>query len=224
MPVSRLFEEADFDLTVDEADFLSERIQATCQGSYLAWLVRHRTPGDTAYAWDESLTAGLDDGPARVLAHARRLHHLYEGAPLLYNLLLARKAEWAGGIERYEGQLEEWSTSEGLDAAVAEWDQGDFWMCVLEQRRSINAGTRDFVNQWVDMVRTDPSLAWRTAEAAQLVEGRERRLKKARSRFVDADALDRWEGGSGVGGLSYRWPNARTLVNDIRDGQGLGDA
>lgn len=223
-PPEGLSEEAAFELTVEEADFLSERIQATCQGTYLAWLVRHRTPGDTAYAWDEDLTAGLDDGPARVLAHARRLHHLYEGAPLLYNLLLARKAKWADGIERYQGQLEEWSASVSLDAAAAEWDHTDFWMCVLEQRRTINAGTRDFVNQWVDMVRTDPSRAWQAPGAAQLVEGRERRLKKARSRFVDAEALDRWEGGSGVGGLSYRWPNARTLVNDIRQGREQGDA
>lgn len=215
---------ATFDLTADEAEFLSERIQISCGGSYLAWLVRHRTPGDTADGWDETLTVGLDEGPARVLAHARRLHHLYEGAPLLYNLLLARLARWDDAVETYEKALEEWSASEGVDAAAEEWDSRDFWQCVLEQRTRVNAGTRDFVDEWVRVVQTDPAGAWRTTEAAGLVEARERRLKRARSRFVNRDALADWGGGSGVGGLQYRWPNARTLVNDIRRGQGLDHA
>jgi hypothetical protein len=223
-PPEGLTDTVTFDLTADEAEFLSERVQATCQGSYLAWLVRHRTPDDTAYAWDEALTEGLDEGPARVLAHARQLHHLYEGAPLLYNLLLARLAQADELVENYETQLVEWSESEGVDKAAREWDTNDFWECVLQQRKTVNAGTRDFVNDWVALVQAGPDRAWRDVDGRSLIETRERRLKRARSRFGNTDALDAWQGGSGVGGLEFRWPNARTLVNDIRHGQGLDDA
>ncbi len=223
-PPEHLAEEITFDLTADEAEFLSERIQATCQGSYLAWLVRHRVPGDTAYAWDETLTVGLDDAPARALGHARRLHHLYDGAPLLYNLLLARTVRWQEKVDEYEERLAEWSASEDVQIAATEWDRDDFWTCLLQQNQRIHAGTRDFVDQWVNLVRLDPGSSWQRPEAGQLVEGRERRLKKARSRFVDTEALHRWEGDSGLGGLSYRWPNARTLINDIHAGQGDRDA
>ncbi|MFK5644889.1 DUF6361 family protein [Ornithinimicrobium sp. LYQ121] len=209
---------ATFDLTADEADFLNERIQATCQGSYLAWLLLHRTPGDTAHAWDEPLTEGLDGEPARVVAHAQRLHHLYEGAPLLYNLLLARNAGWDEGVDAYEHRLTEWGASEGVAGAASGWDQKDFWALVLDGRR-VNAGTRDFVNAWVHLVRDDKGAAWRSAAAAGLIEEREKRLKRSRSRFVNTDALELWQGGAGVGGLSYRWRSARTLINDIRRGQ-----
>lgn len=211
---------ATFQLSPEEAEFLHERIQATCQGSYLAWLLRHRTPDQTRNPWDDSLTEGLDAEPLRVLTHARRLHHLYEGASLLYNLLLARQASWDGGVDDYEDRLTGWAASEELHVAAEEWDRDDFWALVFDSRR-VNVGTRDFVDAWVGLVRTEPASTRTGSQAAELIELRERRLKRARSRFVNKDALDKWEGGAGLGGLLYRWSNARTLVNDIRRGQDL---
>lgn len=223
-PPDDLYDVTTFDLTPDEAEFLSDRILATCPDTYLEWLVRHRTPGTASYAWDEALSTGLEGSPARALAHARRLHHLYEGAPLLYNLLLARLADWDEAVELYTARLDAWGSSEGVATAVAEWDREDFWRCVLDHRGRIHVGTRDFVDRWVNLVLEDPGGAWRSPEAAELVRTRERKLKGVRSRFVNRDVLASWRGGSGVGGLQYRWPNTRTLVNDIRRAQGLPDA
>lgn len=206
-----------FDLTREEAEFLDERIQATCPGSYLAWLVRHRTPDEAAYPWDSELIKDLDEEPAVVVAHARRLRHLYQGAPLLYNLLLSRSKGWAEGVEKYEERLDTWSASDELRTSVQEWDSKAFWQVVLGQRR-VNIGTRSFVDAWVDLVRSDPAQGWRSEAAADLVRQRERRLKRSRSRFDNPDALAAWEGEAGVAGLHYRWTNASTLVNDIRDG------
>lgn len=223
-PPTDLTESATFNLTNDEAVFLSERIQASCPDTYLAWLVRNRTPGDVKRPWDEELTVGLDDNVARVLAHGQRLSQLYEGAPLLYNFLLAEAAGRQDSIDTYEAALQSWSADPCLSLATAEWDRTDFWTTVLTKRRGLNAETRDFVDAWVKIVSSDPQGCWRTSEARELVQNREQRLKKSRSRFLNAEALGRWEGGVGVGALTYRWGNARTLVNDIRRGQGLDDA
>ncbi len=206
---------ATFQLSEDEATFLRERIMATCPGSYLAWLVEHRTPDEADHPWSGDLTEGLSPKPARVLGHAQRLHHLFHGAPLLYNLLLARERAWDEKVTFYEELLEGWAGSPDVRSAAEGWDENDFWQCVSEGRSRLNRLTQGFLTSWIDLVRTGPE-AVNEQRAADLVRQREQRLKGARSRFTNRDALDAWRGDSGIGGLQYRWPNARTLVNDIR--------
>jgi len=221
---SDLLNETNFTLTSEEADFLSERIQVTCRGTYLAWLVKHRTPGDADSAWDPGLSHDLDDGPGRTLGHAQRLHDLYQGAPLLYNLLLARKCDWQEKAAGYENELRDWARSDGVAEAVERWDGDDFWLCLHHGGARIKVRTRDFIDRWVRLVQDNPASVLDGDAAGRLVEHRERRLKGSRSRFANPDALRSWSGTSGVGGLHYRWVNARTLVNDIRKGQGAPDA
>jgi hypothetical protein len=58
----------------------------------------------------------------------------------------------------------------------------------------------------------------------QLVIRRERLLKRSLARLASQSALERWSGASGLGELTYRWPNARTLIVDILDGIKAGQA
>jgi hypothetical protein len=52
-----------------------------------------------------------------------------------------------------------------------------------------------------------------------LVEQRERKLKGARSRFANARARDQWGGYAGTARSTYRWPTARTFLEDLHAGR-----
>jgi len=49
------------------------------------------------------------------------------------------------------------------------------------------------------------------------------RLKGGRSRFTNVRARDQWKGYAGVGQLTYRWPNVKTLLADLHAGLNGGD-
>lgn len=210
-------QELDFDLTRPEAEFLRERILDACAGHYLAWLLQCGIPGDSEVPWDESLTEDLPGPLARTVNLARLFSCVVEGAPILYNLLLARKKGWEEGIESYETQLASWQDSEEVLAGMAEWDHDDLWALLAEARWRARGSTRAFVENWAHLVKSGAPLATHP-QAQQLVESRERQLKGSRSRFLNVDALDAWQGGNGMGRLTYRWPQARTLMDDIHRG------
>lgn len=213
----------DFALTRDEAEFLRDRILDTCSDRYLGWLTQHGVRDDIDMPWDPSLLAHLPTGPARNLEHARRFSLLHEGAPILYNLLLARDKGWAEGVDRYTDLVQTWAAHEGTREAAATWDRDDFWRCLAQARWRLNPTTRAYVDAWVGLVRDGPDLS-RDATAEKLIRDRELSLKGRRSRFVNSDALEAWEGGNGMGRMLYRWPEAKQLVNDIHRGLGRVDA
>lgn len=218
-PPSDWLETIDFDLTADETAFLREQILTSCPDAYLSWLLLQGAPGDVPDPWEPELAHGLPATPARVLGHAYRFSQLFLGAPILYNLLLARHKNWYEGIEQFHSELESWAVAAETRAAVEQWDRRDFWLCLHQGRWNPNRRTQDFVDAWVDLLRPGPQ-AVLTGSAAGLIENRERRLKGSRSRFVNADALAAWEGGAGMGAMRYRWSNVRTLLNDLSGGGG----
>lgn len=213
-----------FNLTSDEADFLHERIQDTCAGTYLAWLLDHRTiaPG-IDYPWHGPTADGVGADIARVLAHAERLSHLIHGAHLLYNYLIAAHIGADKAVAEWAGQLDAWAQCGGVQRSLAHWDGGDFWATVTEHQPTA-ARARLFVDEWISLIADDPAAGWRSEQAADLIRSREMRLKSRKSRFVRHVELEAVERGFGSGQLTYRWSNAVTLVNDIRRGRGLDDA
>lgn len=218
-PAPDLSSAVTFDLTQDEADFLHERILATCGDTYLAWLLEHRPPAEIEHPWDPELTVGLPKQIAELLEHARRLSYLFLGAPLLYNLLLARAAQWDEGVERFEGRLREWTAEPAVESAAQEWDRDGFWRALSPHWRG-NTSARTFVNTWTGLLADDLGNCWSQA-AESLIETRERSLKRARSRFRTGIDPEEVAAGFGTGQMTYRWDRARTLINDIRRGRGL---
>lgn len=213
----------DFALTRAEAEFLRDRILDSCSDRYLGWLVQHGTGTAPQMPWDPGLVSELPLGPARALAHARRFSLLHEGAPILYNLLLARQKDWSEGVERYADLFAAWADDEEVDESAATWDAADFWRCLAEARWRHRPATQAYLDAWVGLVRGSRSLA-EDAAAERLIRDRELWLKGRRSRFVNADALEAWEGGSGMGRMTFRWPEAKQLVHDIHDGLGASRA
>lgn len=213
----------DFALTRDEAEFLRDRILDACGDRYLGWLVQHGIPGDPQVAWDDQLVTDLPPGPRRSLTHARRFSRLHEGAPVLYNLLLARDKGWQEGEDRYSEPFRAWAQSEETREAAATWDNEDFWRCLAQARWRHNPATRTYVETWVGLLQTGRDLVHDPA-ADSLVRERELRLKGRRSRFLNPDALEAWEGGSGMRRMLFRWLEAKRLVTDIHRGLERADA
>ncbi|MFB9732374.1 DUF6361 family protein [Ornithinimicrobium kibberense] len=208
---------ANFALTRDEAEFLRDRILDSSSDRFLGWLVQHSHGLYPDLPWDPELVAGLPSGPARVLSHARRFSVLHEGAPILYNLLLAREKNWADGVHDYTERLQAWVDDAETQQALTTWERDDFWRCLAQARWRFRAATRNYVDAWVELVREGGKLV-ASPEVERLIRDRELQLKGRRSRFVNADALEAWEGGSGMGLMTYRWPQARQLLRDVREG------
>lgn len=120
-------------------------------------------------------------------------------------------------MEEYEGLLTAWQDSDTTRAAAEHWNSIEFWSLLAEAGWRSRSATQTFIEHWVQLVRAGAPLS-QSRPAHELIERRERQLKGSRSRFVNADALDAWQGGSGMGRLTFRWAEAKTLVRDIHRG------
>ena len=227
-------------LTATEAEYLQDRVAQSLPQSLLAHLfrqVRAKNAGEAdgcGFVWEHPGYADFAPEHKEQVEHARLFSEVIYGAPVLYNLLLARRVH-AGtrGVERrgsegkaahYEGQLAQWSR--GLDrSALAAWSVDDFWATVALSAR-INHGTRAFVSEWMALVKAgvldvqEHGAPADDSEAATLVRRREKALKGVRSRFRNEKMLAEWGGGSGMGRMDYRWSVVRGFLREL--GEGLG--
>ena len=227
-------------LTATEAEYLQDRVAQSLPQSLLAHLfrrVRTENAGEAdgcRFVWEHPGFADFAPEHKAQVEHARLFSEVIQGAPVLYNLLLARRVhagmqghERAGSeakVADYEGQLAKWSR--GLDrSALTGWSVDDFWATVAGSAR-INHHTMAFVNAWIDRVRAGELDARGhgapadDSDAATLVRRREKALKGVRSRFRNNRMLAEWGGGSGMGRMDYRWPVVRGFLREL--GEGLG--
>lgn len=227
-------------LTAAEAEYLQDRVAQSLPQSLLAHLfrrVRTENAGEAdgcRFVWEHPGYADFAPEHMKYVEHARLFSEVIHGAPVLYNLLLARRVhagtrgrQPVGSEEKvadYGSRLAEWSR--GLDrSALAEWSVDDFWATVARSAR-INRHTRAFVSEWIALVRAgglDARVHGYPAgdsAAAALVRRREKALKGVRSRFRNEKMLAEWGGGSGMGRMDFRWPVVRRFLREL--GEGLG--
>jgi hypothetical protein len=225
-PPSDFLETTTFAVTREEASYLQERIFATAPDSLLAHCVRstqrlHRVE----HVWELPF---LDRVPQRLrdeVEHARLFALVMHGAGLAYNLMLAEKAleiEIHGDatyVDRYRGSLEAWAAEMASSAsALQRWDRSSLWAIVHSLNPRLRMPARLFAERWMTLALDDPVGVADNPTARQLLANRERALKGSLARLANRRALERWSGASGIGRLSYRWPNARVIVSDILDG------
>ena len=214
-----------FDLTSEEAEWLSGRIIVSTDGTALAYLLERgkRIPKSASAPWDF-----IPRGKFEALEHARWFSVAMDGAVLLYNLLIAERYEadpdLTGLVEpvaHFRQALEDWHRDDITPHArdLASWDVQRMWDLLHSQGLRPSPTTRLFVDAWISAVRDG-----RTANAADdeelraLIRNRELR-KGSQSRLVNDKLLAMWSGGSGVGRLTYRWGTVREIVNDILKGR-----
>jgi len=213
-PPADLLNAADFTLTAEEEQYLSDLIAGSTKGSMLAWLIHHAPGNMPDYVWDLD---NLSDAPgqlAELVDHAKRFHTTVHGAALVYNLLLARKSGREDAVEDYENRLDLWRDELHVTAALDGWSRSDWWATIQRQNPRLRPITMQFVNRWLDLVGADVDLAQSQA-AANLISTRERQIKGGRARLVNQSALDRWSGGSGLGRHDFRWTISRRHLLDL---------
>ena len=153
------------------------------------------------------------------------------GAALLYNVLLAERAE-ALGLSEYEGRrdqftarLDEWRRE--IEASdVGGWDLDRLWTLVAEQGRPAAQRTRAFVTAWVALtLESDrPWARGRSRCARTLVRNRELHQKGGQARLRNDRLMRQWGGASGSDRFAFRWPTVAGLLGDIANGRERGHA
>src|SRR5690606_10346807 len=104
-----LMEYAELKLTVEEAEYLEERISCKHNGTLLYYLINKRVRTDADYFWELPLISSLPDGLQYNITHACNFSETIYGASLFYNFLLARSRKDIELIEKYREKLKGWS-------------------------------------------------------------------------------------------------------------------
>jgi hypothetical protein len=210
-----------FELTGEEAEYLADRIRLRVGDSLLAHLVERGISGQGSdFPWTHPRYAHFP-APLRVqLEHARNFSESIHGAALLYNLLLAESTTFGKKLaDEYRDSLAEWwRMIQAARATLKAWDRNAFWNMVRGViTHRIPQTTQSFVEQWLDLSLSAPSLEslMDNESVRQVIVKRERQLKKARARIGNSRALEEWNGNSGAARVNYRWPVARDIVDDI---------
>lgn len=214
---------ATFALAFEEAEYLRERILTRQAGTLFAFLVDNgEITRGIEFPWEHPQFASFPTHIREQLEHARCFSEIFHGAALLYNLMLAEKAEHLEDLrDEYEGWLDEWA--EGIDArreAYLRWNRNRFWSIVQEQGMRVGYPTRDFINNWLALVNGHDRAAGirNDKRARRLIHERERALKHSKSRLDNQRSLELWSGAAGTAQLSYRWRGVEIIVNDILAG------
>jgi hypothetical protein len=209
-----LLDRAVFRLTVDEAQFIIDRLFASQPTALLTVLARDGIDADCGNIWEHPNLAAFPADARRLVRHGEIFSQVMHGAALLYNLALSELRAQDNWIADYQERVRTWAAD--LDFAVIRaWSLDDFWKAVEHPAHSIRPAAKRFVTQWLDLV-VDGATAIETSPAArQIVEERERRLKTSQSRFANHAVRDRWTGASGVDRLSFRWGQAKSHLRDL---------
>ena len=222
-----LWSQSTLDLTEAEAEYLQERFIASAPDSLLAHLARKPAPIDDKLPmpWNSVTVDELSPALSTNLAIARYFSEAIHGAPLLYNLMLAEKSAERGLahgdlVDRYHNELERWQDLVGGVGGGHGISRTDFWATVTQTGANVTWPAKQFIDGWLDLVRD--GVAVETSDAAwQLIDRRERTLKKGLSRLGNSRALENWGGASGAGQLTFRWAEGRSAINDLAAGLGV---
>lgn len=220
-----------FKLKKSEAQFLKDQISRHCKESLLTFLVQNSRSiiGVVPFAWEHPQYIEFPLSIREKLEHARNFSEIMHGASLLYNLMLAEKTEEvqmdsSNAITGdYRNKIREWlSLISVASKRFAVWDRTRFWNIVFTQNPRIRRETKDFVMNWLGCLdrfgRSFDELS-NDKQVRMMIQCREMALKGPdKARLSNPRALETWTGKSGTEQLNYRWPIARTIINDLITG------
>ena len=216
---------ADFSLSREESEFVQAQIRANCNGSLLGWLADHNLAEQAHKLWDVHLPPDAPSQIASTLELARQFSLVIEGAPLLYNLMLAEKrgktnqseADMAAA-DYYRQEFSEWLVLAKADLQTFQPEV--LWAFVVRQQARSPEPQRRFVERWLQCVsHGDVERALNDQGLRSLIEMRERQLKgPKRARLANAGRLADWSGRVGVGRMEFRWSQVRRMLMDLHEG------
>lgn len=219
-------------LQLEEAVFLKNQVIAKHPSSLFAFFLQENTRGSRSdFAWDHPATDHVPATLKRKIEYARIFSEVLYGAPIIYNLGLARMAPpkdqvIADCLELLDGWRQ---ILDDRQAALASLEIDDFWAFVHECDCRPTMLTKAFVERWF-AIASDPARRKTLGDdtsVRDLVFAREQQIKGqlARSLPDNRRAREIWQGGAGLGRLIYRWDTAATYLSDIADAlNGSADA
>lgn len=206
--------ELSFALTREEAEFLRDTIVTAAGGSMLGWLAREKRLAEVDLPWEHPDLARFPGPIWELLQHAQLFSEVMRGAAILYNLMLAEMDGRDELVEEHRAGISEWADS--LDGErISRWVIHDLWEAVGGSWRTIKPGARRFVAKWTRYAGEAPHDVVDNRRARDLVRMREQTLKRGRSRFVNARAREQWGGYAGIRPMTFRWPIAKTFLEDL---------
>lgn len=237
------FENTDFKLTTDEAEWLCERVASVeaWQGrpnlldGFVRDLRRGRPSPTVNHVWDAHLPWGTAEGLRDLVYHGRCFSYAIQGAALLYNLMLAeallnlKRTDDPSQAEEpnettspdfYRSSLNAWARSLA-PRELADWaaDIRRFWDCLQEAGAKVSVPTRLFVDAWAEcLVLHGPESIADSPEARTVIMNRELGHKKSQARLANRKRLLEYRGQAGTALLSYRWPLIKRLLRDTAAG------
>jgi hypothetical protein len=223
-PPKDLLKETTLQFTLEEAEYLRERILQTHRESLFAYfLLETNDTMGTDFVWGHPAIASLPESQKNTILHAQNFSETIHGAVLLYNLMLMEAKESKEGVDRYRDWLDRWAfdLSQRWED-VAKWCQNSqlFWRNPALEHARIPLLTRSFVEKWFNVVYESggPKAIFENHQARSLISHREHQLKKNRARLFNPEALMRWSGASGTSRLDFRWRIAKSHLTDIYNG------
>ena len=220
-------------LDQDEAEYLRQQIMSNVPGTFIAFLVdQGEWWARTDFPWEHPQVGECSVRVQNQLHHADLFSLLMLGSALLYNLMLAEKRASGHGeissktaklVDYYHNELSTWSTEiEAVRPALSKWahSRTNFWKAIHQINTRIPIPTVQFVNTWIDLALGADGVETLigSRSARDLIHRRERRLKRALARLDNTRALEMWSGAAGTQRLSYRWPQAQVILQDILRG------
>jgi hypothetical protein len=208
-----------FLLTREEADFFRHCLEATCPDSLLMHLAWRCKPADIEFPWEHPDYATFSERHRELLDNARLFSETMHGAAILYNWMLAEAFPLKEKAAEYRTMFVDWTKE--MTAAkprIRDWNLARFWDLVKHPNHSVTRHAREFVQAWITLLLRHGADLGRSDEARQLVRKRETDLKKAKSRFNNRRALEKWGGAAGLGKISFRWGSADQFLRDLWDG------
>ncbi|MCK5862115.1 MAG: hypothetical protein KAH38_06500 [Candidatus Hydrogenedentes bacterium] len=211
-----------FDLEVEEARFLLDRLRLSQGDSLLTWLALKSKPVDCAFPWEHPDYKRFSKEQRQLLDYGKFFSTLMHGAAFLYNLMLAELADRKELVVTHRKNLEDWRSRFKACHPAALPLKG-LWEITEGRGHTITRQTRTFVQAWHSRVVATRGRVLNDKESRRMVENREKQLKGARSRFVNARARDQWSGEAGTRQLSYRWSGVQILLADLYAGLKKGN-
>ncbi|WP_376694265.1 DUF6361 family protein [Wenzhouxiangella sp. EGI_FJ10409] len=216
---------ADFSLTFDEADFLQDRMLDRCKGTLLAYLAQDGGSQLAEDFWEEPVALNAPGSVPDLVELARRFSLHVEGAPLLYNLMLAQARQAVQPsqadekrIENYRAELSGWAAREQEEDT---FQTDALWAVVIRHGGVVREPQRRFVEGWSAAVSEHGAESVADLdEVRKLMRQREIGLKGPRARLANQGRLLDWSGRTGTGRMRFRWPNVRQLLIDLHRGLG----
>lgn len=214
------------DMTLEEAEWLRERILDTVPSTLLAHLVSFDSPPSdkSLYPWSDAISRSAQGAAGRILNHAHLFSFAMLGATRLYHIMLAEQREQpdakveSDDPEDFRQAFNEWATGREHDL-IRGWNTIDFWELVNSKNPRVTQHTKYFVDSWIELIRSQKAEHLpENPKACDLITDREYKTKRNSARLHNKELLKRWSGSSPGLGLTYRWSSVKTLVTDIHEG------